>query len=513
MKISSLFFLLAVFYNCYVMSMEERSQELWHQCPDTIIMHIVALLKPCDKQSFCLINKKCYALAGKENIKDLLHWPCILNKNQHVDFMVFCAKNDDKEKMFLAIKNASLCKRKNAVSIISYFIHDRSSNIDKVLSLYIDNPCDEYLKQLWPIIKFVYGSDKASIKYKNKYLPKNLREKLSPLQAAVYCNDISVARLFLSQGKQGIINLMIANYMPSNTLLHIAVSKCYVAMVRLLCKDYRFNINAQSFSGRTPLHIAVILSNTRDYNDKLKIIQILLQAGANPNIQTRKSRLTVLMSAISASLNKNIIEFLLQQGVLVNMQNRDGETAAMIAVNNDYYDALQLLLKYNADINIKNNNGKSLLHIAVEKGNIKILNLLHRYGVDFNMKDSDGNSPLMILVYKNNHSFDLIKKNYNVFSSFGFLFNTFEMVKLLLDRGADPNIIGYNQDTPLMCAVRNGNIAMIELLLSHGADPNIKNLDGDDAWSMAHNDEIIKMLKINKKKLEKLNRPEHCIIS
>lgn len=512
MKISSLFFLLAVFYDCYVMSMEAPSQGSWYKCPDPIIMSIVALLRPRDKQSFCLVNKKFYSLAGKKNIENLLHYPCRLTKNQHVDFMVQCAKNNYEYKMILAIKNAPLCKRKNAVSIISYFIDDDSS-INHLLSLYKKNPCDDNLQALWPIIKFVYSSGQAYTRYKDKYLLKNLREKFSPLQAAVYCDDVSIARLFLSQEKHGILNLTIAHGMVRHSPLHLAVGKCHVAMVKLLCSNNYIDINVQSFSGKTPLHIAVTLSNMRNPNDKFKIIKMLLQAGANPNIQTIISQSTVLISAVSVLSKKDVIEYLLNYGALIDMQNKSGDTAAMIAVNNDDYDVLQLLLQRNANVNIQNNNKQSLLHRAVEKGNKKILHLLYRYGADFNIKDNNGNSPLMILVYKNNDTSNVIRKNYRGFDSFGYFFNILEVAELLIGHGADPNTVGCKGDTPLICAVRDDNIAMIDLLLLHGADPSIKNLKGEDAYFFAANNEIIKMLKTNKKRLVKLDKPEHCIIS
>ena len=46
-------------------------------------------------------------------------------------------------------------------------------------------------------------------------------------------------------------------------------------------------------------------------------------------------------------------------------------------------------------------------------------------------------------------------------------------VKTLLDKGADPNIVGNNNETPLHRAVVAGHHAIVETLLANGADPNI----------------------------------------
>ena len=51
----------------------------------------------------------------------------------------------------------------------------------------------------------------------------------------------------------------------------------------------------------------------------------------------------------------------------------------------------------------------------------------------------------------------------------------FNMIKLLLEHGAEPNIQDENGDTPLHIVALVGNKESIRLLLEHGADPTIKN--------------------------------------
>lgn len=54
-----------------------------------------------------------------------------------------------------------------------------------------------------------------------------------------------------------------------------------------------------------------------------------------------------------------------------------------------------------------------------------------------------------------------------------------DIVTLLLEKGADPNIRGINEMTPLIFAVltddRNSRYDIIKLLLKYGADPNLKD--------------------------------------
>jgi ankyrin repeat protein len=53
--------------------------------------------------------------------------------------------------------------------------------------------------------------------------------------------------------------------------------------------------------------------------------------------------------------------------------------------------------------------------------------------------------------------------------------SSIEIVKLLLDRGADPNIQNEFGYTALIYSARNGIIENVKLLLDRGADPNIQN--------------------------------------
>jgi uncharacterized protein len=60
-----------------------------------------------------------------------------------------------------------------------------------------------------------------------------------------------------------------------------------------------------------------------------------------------------------------------------------------------------------------------------------------------------------------------------------------ETMKLLLERGADPNARQQLDYTPLHGAASRGDVEMAELLLAHGADPNAKGADGQSIADVA----------------------------
>ena len=59
------------------------------------------------------------------------------------------------------------------------------------------------------------------------------------------------------------------------------------------------------------------------------------------------------------------------------------------------------------------------------------------------------------------------------------------LVETLLDKGANPNIIGNDNKTPLHRAVNGGQHAIAETLLAYGADPNRKDRTGTTALHCA----------------------------
>ncbi|CDK30700.1 ankyrin repeat domain-containing protein [Candidatus Babela massiliensis] len=60
------------------------------------------------------------------------------------------------------------------------------------------------------------------------------------------------------------------------------------------------------------------------------------------------------------------------------------------------------------------------------------------------------------------------------------------MLKCLLNARADPNILGFNKQTPLLDAISRDNTQSINILLKYGADINISNQYGINPLSLAN---------------------------
>ncbi len=61
-----------------------------------------------------------------------------------------------------------------------------------------------------------------------------------------------------------------------------------------------------------------------------------------------------------------------------------------------------------------------------------------------------------------------------------------DVVKLLLDHGANINLQNAEGNTPLHLAARNGKLSTVQLLMARGANPALANANGDVPITLAY---------------------------
>lgn len=150
--------------------------------------------------------------------------------------------------------------------------------------------------------------------------------------------------------------------------------------------------------------------------------------------------------------------------------------------NQLFIDLINSFLKRNNDINIINYGGFTLLHYAVLDGDEELVKFLLENGANPNIQSNiNKNTPLHI-----NSSIGSQKEK------------TINIMRLLLENGANPNIQDEKGWTPLMELVKINRIELIELILQYNVNLNIKDDKNDTAFELArfyyNNYKIMKIL-------------------
>ena len=88
-----------------------------------------------------------------------------------------------------------------------------------------------------------------------------------------------------------------------------------------------------------------------------------------------------MLRAVSASGNRELVEWLLSNGLDANAKNDSGEMALHRATNFGFAGVVESLVSHGADVYATDNKGKTPLLLAMESGNGEIVNMLRRLEV------------------------------------------------------------------------------------------------------------------------------------
>ena len=98
---------------------------------------------------------------------------------------------------------------------------------------------------------------------------------------------------------------------------------------------------------------------------------------------------------VKDALNGDAVEWPLEAGADVNIDDSDGETTLMIAASGNRSETLEMMITAGADVNTQVSDGRtdSLIH-AIELTDLELIMRLIANGADVNQQGSDGITPL-----------------------------------------------------------------------------------------------------------------------
>ena len=320
----------------------------------------------------------------------------------------------------------------------------------------------------------------------------------TPLMSATFEGDVEEAARLLKEGA----DVKAINSYGVNAM-QLAADTANTELIRLLLRAGA-DPESPNADGETALHLVARSGN-------VEAAKLLLKAGAKVDVVEQFGGQTPLMWA-AARRHPQMVELLLSKGADVNARgtvrdykrvataesraaprDRGGFTPLMYAARGNCGECVEILLKHKVDVNLADPSFVVPLSIAMMNGNWDIAKRLVEAGADVSQWDMNGSSPLYVAITNmnsdgNRNPLDQDKPNEA---------SARELIKMLLDRGANPNQqlyygagFGASADrgmTPFLEACGTGDIELVKLLLEHGANPKLATSDGRGPIIMAVN--------------------------
>jgi ankyrin repeat protein len=257
--------------------------------------------------------------------------------------------------------------------------------------------------------------------------------------------------------------------------LSLAIKEGDIQKVSALL-DGGADVNACGSGGDLPLELAA-------EKGSMALVKLLVDRGAD--LQAKNdSGSRALEAAFEKAMrfeHEEVARYFLNMGAHVNAAS-PGERAPLQSAVNCSPDFVKMLLDKGADVNAQDVHGQTALMYAAYWGKLETTRVLLDHGALVDSKDDRGTTAL----FKVAEGLELLRDA----TSSDHLTNCFEVLKLLLKKGADVNVKEVDKKKGSITAFLRfsamGFPEAVKLLLDKGANVNATLNDGSNAlfWAM-----------------------------
>ncbi len=239
------------------------------------------------------------------------------------------------------------------------------------------------------------------------------------------------------------------------------------------------DVNLAYKNGQTRLMLAA-------QDGDLTAVQALLSNGADVNVADEDGW-TALMYASQKGHLTTVQALLGVSGINIDAQKSNGATALYVAAHEGKDDIVKALINRGANVNITNSYLRTPLMAAAEEGHLTTLQaLLSVPGIDIDAQTSTGTTALYVAADEGKD----------------------DIVKALINKGANVNFTNIYLWTPLMAAAEEGHLTTVQALLSvPGIDIDAQTDTGATALYVAAykgKNDVVKVLLENGADIKKV---------
>jgi ankyrin repeat protein len=240
------------------------------------------------------------------------------------------------------------------------------------------------------------------------------------------------------------------------------------------------DVNKKDPDNESPLFIAV-------KKNKKEIVEYLLSNGAKvDDINGALGSTALYQSCLDGTLD--ITKVLVDAGATINFKSPSGTSPFYNAIFNKHLPVIEYLISKGVNVDEKiGKNEHTGLFKACEDGSLDIAKVLVDAGANINFKSKERYTPLFFAVQYNRKPIVeyLVSKGVKIDEKNGQLEHTamikacedgsLDIVKVLVDAGANINLKSKGEFSPLLYAVENKRKPIVEYLVSKGVNIDEKN--------------------------------------
>lgn len=289
-----------------------------------------------------------------------------------------------------------------------------------------------------------------------------------------------------------------------NNIFHYAARKGNIPFLKLLIEK---GIDHKAKNKKGGNAILMASRGARGHQNSLEVYKFLESQGIEVNTIGDYGRNPLHAIAFKTD-NINLLDYFINRGVDVNLQDDGGDTPFMNAANSNQLEIVAYLFKNVKNMNTQDETGKTALTMAINRNTANVAAFLLKNNANSKVIDKKGNSLAYYLInsfsVKNMSEFeeklDLLKaqnvsmtsiqKQGNTLYHLAVLKGNLDLVHLLADFDIDINVKNDEGLTALhLAAMKAKDDAIIKYLISKGADLNIKTDFEESVYDLASENE------------------------